>query len=90
MLQSPDTKAGPNQRAGFKAAPVIGPTEKIIPVIVNPIGSPGSAAAALRLSTATPNITNIKSEVHKISAIAPELIDVPFAIAGKPKPLESP
>ena len=84
MFQLAETSAGPNQRAGFSAAPVIGPTEKIMALIVNPIGKPGRDAATLLLSTATPKITNTNNEVPKISAKAAALVDVGDTTDGNP------
>ena len=84
MLQSPEIKAGPNQRAGLSAAPVIGPTEKIIAVIVNPIGKPAILATLLLLSTATPKITKSKNAVPITSARKPAPMVVSDAIAGRP------
>ena len=63
---------------------MIGPTEKIIAVIVKPIGNPANFEMLLRLSTATQKITNSKNAVPITSARKPAPMVVSDAIAGRP------
>ena len=53
ILPKPAATAGPKTRAGFMAAPVSGPPNKMSSVIVDPITRPATARGP-RPSTATP------------------------------------
>ena len=81
---SPVTSAGPNQRAGFIAAPVAGPAKKMSPTIAMPIGRPATIEKVPRESTATPMITIIRMKVATASIKMPLLVVTPSASAGTP------
>src|SRR5229473_1132779 len=76
--------AGPNQRAGFIAAPVRPPPTKISIVMVSPITSPAMALAP-RWSTATPNTEYIRKKVMMISARTAVAVPTPSPTAGVPR-----
>src|SRR5207247_1758311 len=54
-VQTPATSAGPNDRAGFIEAPVIGPVARMSIATVRPIPNPPILTVFPRSSTAVPN-----------------------------------
>src|SRR5215210_699059 len=69
--QVPVATAGPNQRAGFIAAPVQGPNAMMSNAITRPIVSPAVLLNGPRSSTAVPNTANIRKNVATASSRMP-------------------
>ncbi len=85
MVQFHEAIAGPNQRAGLRAAPVSGPIIKILIVTIKPIGRPATALKVPRLFTANAQITVTSKKVPTASAMRAFVIENPEATNGIPR-----
>src|SRR5439155_1000837 len=68
LSRAPDATAGPNQRAGFMAAPVSRPPIRMAAATARPMAKPPSRGA--RLSTAVPRTTSTRTSVSPGSGAA--------------------
>ena len=86
LSQSPPTSAGPNQRAGFIAAPVSGPNAMMSNAITRPIVNPAVLFQGPLSSTAVPNTAKTRKNVRIASMTMPVPTDTPGPSAGAPAP----
>ena len=86
LAQLPEASAGPNQRAGFIAAPVYGPNAMMSNAITSPIVSPAVFDQGPRGSTAVPNTAKTRKNVVVASITMPLPDAMPCASAGVPPP----
>src|SRR5262245_65721866 len=86
FAQLPEASAGPNQRAGFIAAPVYGPNAMMSNAITRPIVRPAVFDHGPRGSTAVPNTANTRKNVVTASITIPLPAAMPSASAGRPPP----
>src|SRR3954451_11536880 len=84
LSSRPEAIAGPNQRAGFIAAPVSGPPMRMSAVIANPMARP--PVLGPRGSTAVPNTANRTSAVRTASIAIQPPAPTPSPRAGVPMP----
>ena len=69
LSQSPERSSGPKARAGFIAAPVIGPAIRMSSVIVRPIARPAIDLNVPRGSAAVAKTTQTRKKVRIASMI---------------------
>src|SRR3990170_7281658 len=86
LSHAPAASAGPNQRAGFIAAPVYGPNAMMSKAITRPIVRPAVLENGPRSSTAVPNTAKTKKNVMTASRTMPLPAAKPSASAGVPPP----
>ena len=84
IAESEKEIAGPNERAGFIDAPVIGPPARISITIIIPIAKPCQPAVAF-LFTVVLKITRTKKKVKMISTIKTVKSDIPAPGRVEPK-----
>ena len=82
FAKAPDATAGPNQRAGFMAAPVKGPPIRMSAATARPIAIPPSRGA--RRSSAVPKTAMTSRTVSTASMAMPVIGVTPWPRAGVP------